>query len=250
MSAKLKALLVAVVFNLLFEFSIRGVGGLFAQPLYPLWIGLIYLAYYAIVEDLVRRFNLSNLQLLLLSFTFGVIPEIFLTGSILTPSGINWGAFFFINIFWWWPLQGLLTMYVAHRIVPRDWKEKSMGWLGWSLTIGYLLLLILRGLRTTPKGPAIFGIAFMIIGSLTLYLWLRSQHTKNYALEQSRILDALGISTTVFYLFLGFFIATTRVRMGHSLLNPTAFLLSTAWTVVVFLGIMIYYAINRKSVTI
>jgi len=136
---RFKIVLLATGFNLLFEYSMRGFGGLFRRGFFLLLF--LYLSYYSVVEDLIVRYRITNRQLIVVAFCFGVIPEAFLTGVLFAPPlvlGVNIPQFLFINIVWWWCLQGLVTFYFATRIVQRNWNHRRLGKFGWGIRLGYI----------------------------------------------------------------------------------------------------------------
>lgn len=254
---RFKIVFLAAGFNLLFEYSMRGFGGLFRRGFFLLLF--LYLSYYSLVEDLIVRYRITNRQLIVVAFCFGVVPEAFLTGVIFAPPlvlGVNILQFLFINIVWWWCLQGLVTFYFATRIVQRNWNHRRLGTFGWGIRLAYLGGVALLYFITSPvllKGPVIGYLvvfATIVLGVVYLKLHLTKPQQDMYTFQKSAILDFVSFGSVVVFLVLGTFVATTQTLVDGSLLNPLAAYLSAVWTVVVFIGVLIYYVIHKKQVTI
>ena len=254
---RFKIVLLATAFSLLFEYSMRGIGGLFHRGFFLLFF--LYTSYYSLVEDLILKYRITNRQLIVVAFCFGVVPEAFLTGVLFVPPlfmGVNVVRFLFINIVWWGSLQGLLTFYFATRIVPRDWNHRKLGVFGWGIRltfIGSVSLLSFVGSPVLPKGPLIgyFTVgATLIVGAVYLKLQLAKPQQDVYTFHKSVILDFLSFGSVIIFLVLGTFAATKQTLVEGSLLNPLAAQLSTAWTVIVVSGILLYYVLHRKQITI
>lgn len=259
MSNRIKIITLATIFNLCFEFAFRGAQGIFLHKGLIVVLFFIYFAYFSIVEDLIRRFRPTNQQLLLVAFCFGLLPITFLTGVVFQRPlffGLNVGNLFFINIVWWWALQTILTFYFATRLVPRDWDGPPMGRLSWFLSIGYILAVHLGNFRNSailPRGPGI-GYLIVIILFFACLFYLRRYLPRSsrpvYVPEKSGLLDILAFGTVVVFLFLGLFVANHPVLVNGSLVSMTAVRLGTGWTIIVFVGLMIYYLFRRRQITV
>ncbi|MGD2248321.1 MAG: hypothetical protein PVF58_07920 [Candidatus Methanofastidiosia archaeon] len=254
---RFKIIFVATVFNILFEYSMRGIGGLFQRGFFLLFF--LYLSYYSLVEDLIVKYKITNKQLIIIAFCFGVIPEAFLTGSIFSPPlfvGINIPRFIFINLVWWGCLQGLITFYFANRIVNRAWNHRKLHNFGWGIRITYIACVSLFTFFASPilpKGPVMgYIVVFGTIAAGVIYLkkTLIAPQQDAYPFERSHILDFLSFGSIIIFIILGTFVATTQTLVEGSLLNAKAAQLSTAWTVVVFIGVVIYYLSHKKQITI
>lgn len=88
-----KVILLSALFNLSFEYSMRGLGGLFKPVVFlPLFLFGFYFTLYAMLEDLIVRFRLHNYQLVLAAFLYGIFPMAFGTGALFANPqfyGIN-----------------------------------------------------------------------------------------------------------------------------------------------------------------
>ena len=116
-----KIVFAAVSFNLLFEYSMRGVNNLVADPLLLLFLFLVYFPYFTILEDFITKYRLKDHNIVIAGFFFGTAFTLFVPATqFVEPQalGINWTAFLFVNIFWWGTIQGVLTFYIATRLFP------------------------------------------------------------------------------------------------------------------------------------
>lgn len=106
-SNRVRIVLWRAFFNILFEYSARGLNALAQRPLFFLFIFGIYLTCFAMFEDLVVRHNLRDHQIMIMGFSYGFIPEALLTGNIFNKTtyfgilflGVNVGTVLFINFF-------------------------------------------------------------------------------------------------------------------------------------------------------
>lgn len=136
---RFRIVITASLFNLLFEYSLRGLNNLKVQPFLPFILFPIYFSLFTLVEDLIVRWRLRDIQLMLLSFIYGTIYLAFISGILFLPPlylGINWGALFYINLVWWGALQSILTFYLANLIERRDWNHPRMSMMGWAICLG------------------------------------------------------------------------------------------------------------------
>ncbi|MBI4846526.1 MAG: hypothetical protein HY810_08705 [Candidatus Omnitrophica bacterium] len=218
----------------------RGLKGMTLHGIFFFFNFFLYFFYCSIVEDLIRRFKITNLQLILVAFCFG----------------INIGSMLFINVVWWGSLQSVLTFYFANRFCKRDWSEKPMGPLGWILSVGYIVWLAVFMLfksKIPLKGTA-HGYFMSVIIFLVALIYLIYSINKNkrepWDFKQSFLLDCLSFFSVCVFMFLGTFVAVRQVLVSGSLGSPLAIKLSAAWTLVVFMGMLLYYLKNKKQISI
>ena len=149
MSNHFKLVFYCALFNLLFEYSARGIREFTNRPLFVLALFGIYFTYFAMLEDLIVRLKLTNYQILLTAFLYGLFPTAFLTGNLfnrdiyggIIVAGINVGTVVIIGILAWGVVQGMITLYLANRLSPRDWDHPKMGRAGWALAVVYQLVV-------------------------------------------------------------------------------------------------------------
>ena len=256
---KLKIVILAVIFNFLFEYSIRGFKGLFLHQGLILFLFVLYFCYFLIVDSLIRKYRITNIQLLIVAFCFGTLIVTFFAGNIFvkpTFLGVNVLRFFFINIVWWGFIQALLTFYFATRIIKRDWNEKAIGKLSWLLCLVCIIGLPLFAfffIKTLPKGPLagyLFSLTFLAFGLLYLKKKLKNPQQPVYQFKKSLLLDILAFGTLIVFFIIGSFVATTQTNLDGVTINLLALRLSNAWTILVFVGMIVYYLKNRKQITI
>jgi hypothetical protein len=254
---RFKIVLLATAFNLLFEYSMRGIGGLFHRGFFLLFF--LYMSYYSLVEDLILKYRITNKQLLIIAFCFGVIPEAVLTGVIFQPPlflGVNISRVLFITIVWWGCLQGLITFYFATRIVERNWNHRRLGRYSWGIRLLYIAgvsVFYFVTSQVVPKGSLtryLVVLAIIVLGVVYLRKKLTGPQQNIYPFQKSVILDFLSFGSIFVFLGLGTFVATTQTLVEGSLINPLAAQLSTVWTVAVGIGVLVYYALHRKQITI
>lgn len=258
MSNGTKIIFLATIFNLSFEYSMRGIQGILDRGL-VFFLFLLYFSYYAIVEDLILRYRITNKQMVIVGFTFGLVPQTFITGVIFEGPllfGVNIGRLIFIGIVWWGILQGLITFYFATRLVHRNWDRTPMGRLGWILSLGYILFFTLVVFSRAPgvmKGPGIgylVSLLLLVLGLLYLFRALGESQQAPYPSEEFTLLKTAAYGTIIVFLLLGTFIATPKGLTQGTNLNVTAMRLSLGWSVVVFLAVLVHYWRNRCQVPV
>jgi hypothetical protein len=164
---------IAVLFNLLFEYSVRGFDHLLQAPVLTLVLLAIYFSYFTLLEDLIVRWRLGDIQVLAAGILVGTIIVPVAAGAALYPPlilGINWGQLFFINIIWWGPLQFVLAMYLANRIAPRDWNHPQLGRGGWTffiLLFGMALTTIFVAKPVAPENTLLGWTVIVLLLILT-----------------------------------------------------------------------------------
>jgi hypothetical protein len=246
-------------FNMLFEYSMRGINNIARQPiLFPLLFG-IYFTYFLALEDLIVRFKLQEEHLLAIAFFFGNFYITFATGIVfVNPNfmGINVVNLLFVNIVWWGLLQAILTFYLANRITRRNWNHPPMGKFGWALVIVYqtlMLLLFQFANPNIPKGSTtgyftittIFAVSFLIC-----YVLIRRQKSK-FATEpttfkQSLVLDILAFGSALLFFILAVFFTNDPIQSGAHQINQFATNIVIFWSLVVA-AVMIVYRFKKRS---
>lgn len=259
MSTRLKIITLAAVFNLFFEYSVGGLSRIFNKPLTIMWLFFIYVCLFAMLEDLIRRYKITNLQIAVFAICFGILPELYLTGSIFTAPlivGINWVSFLIINVVWWGMLQSLVTLYFANRLVPRKWDEaKPMGWHGWTACIAYMAficgitVLTSTTLRRGPVEGYAIATLFQLAGAAWLLYSIPRGQRESQAFRASYLLDAVAFGTVVVFLGIGTFVAGNATSAAKdAMVNATALVYATAWSFVVLAGVIVHYLVARRPV--
>jgi hypothetical protein len=257
-----KIVLTAVGFNLLFEYSMRGINNLIARPALPLFLFLVYFPYFAILEDLIAKYHLKDYNILIASFFFGTIFTLFVPATQFAEPqvfGINWTALFFVNFFWWGTIQGVLTFYIATRLFPRNWNHKL---LSRTQKTALLLTLVFVGLLyrisiqlNIPQAPQIQLQAYIAIAILSIATALFFKKTipkQNAGITQQKenLIDILAASTTTIFAFCAAFLAQDPTQINVHSVNATAVRLITTWTIIVTLVMVGYRIYTRHSIPI
>jgi hypothetical protein len=252
--------LLATLFNLGFELAFRGAAGMVATPGLPIGLAVIYIAYFTIVEHLIRRYDVGNLDLLLIAFAFGLLPMTFLTGLVFAPPlalGVNWRVLLGVNVVWWGFTQGLLTLYFARRVSGRDWNEPSFASGTLAAAVVFLVLVHaarFAGAENLPRGAAIgyvvivvlFGIAVAALGAR-----LRPR-TGGDPFVRSRVLDVLAAASLAVFLGVGLFVAREAAfdPATASVVDARGASVARGWTQFVFFAMLAYYARYRERISI
>ena len=247
------------LFNLLFEYSARGVFEFINRPSFILILFGIYFTYFAILEDLIVRFNLKNYQIFLVAFFYGLLPTAFLTGNLfnqniyygLVLADVNFGTVIVIGILAWGVVQGMITLYLANRLIPRDWSHPRMGKIGWIVAI--LFQVFAMGVAhlnpVTPRGTVLGYLVLGVLLVISAGLFMRSLKTSRsepQVFQPSVVMDVLAFGSIILFLILGTFFVSGDVIITSQSLNELAVRIENYW--VFFCGIVFFsYRFWKKS---
>lgn len=250
-SNRFRIILLCTFFNILFEYSARGVTTFLQQPLLILSLCGIYFTFFAMVEDLMVRYCLKNYQVTLFAFLYGFIPEMFLSGNLFNQAtsfgffffGISLKTLFVINFFAWGIMQSLITFYFANRINVRDWNHPRMGKVGWGLCVGYhvLIIVLARSNPYRPKGtPLSYAVALflMIVVAVLFFSTLHPRKEHVWHFQPSLVMDVCAFGSVILFATLGTFVHGPQVITSQPL-NLVAVVIESLWTIgvgITFLG--------------
>jgi hypothetical protein len=250
-SNRFKLIFYCALFNLLFEYSARGVKQFIHRPLFMLALFGIYVTYFAMLEDLIVRFKLTNYQVFLAAFLYGLFPIAFLTGNLFNRNiyggiiiaGVNVGTVIVVGILAWGVVQGMVTLYLANRLSPRDWDHPRMGGTGWALAIGYQLVVmfVARFNPQTPRGDltGYLVLGMLVVGTaILLFKSVRSSRPPVRPFRPSSVMDFLAFGSVILFLLLGTLFAFGPTIVTSQPLNVLAVTLENIW--VVFCGIVFF----------
>ncbi|MEM3617246.1 MAG: hypothetical protein QXJ31_04965 [Candidatus Bathyarchaeia archaeon] len=252
-----KIVFAAVGFNLLFEYSMRGINNLAVRPMLPIFLFLVYFPYFALLEDLIAKHHLKDYNVLTAGFFFGTAFTIFVPATqFVEPQafGLNWAALLFVNFFWWGMIQGVLTFYIATRLFPRNWNHKQLSTLQRAVS---LLTLILGGLLfrvgiqlNTPQAPQIRPeayIAIAIISITTTILFVKAipKQATPPTQQEEKLIDVISVLTVGIFAFCALFLTQDPTQINVHSVNATAVRVVTTWTIICTL-VMISYRIFKR----
>lgn len=259
-SSRFSIILYCVLFNLLFEYSARGLGYSISRPIFYLFMAGIYTSYYAILEDLIVRFKLTNLQIAIFALFWSFYPTTFITNNLLNPQtyrgitflGINLGALLFILFFAWPFLQGIFTFYLANRLSPRDWDHPRMGKLGYALAIGYLLIIP----RISNRAAAVVNVRAITYGIVVLLMLFflaififsvrRGRKRPAPTFEALPFMDFLVIASVVILVVLGTFFYRGQAIVTTQPLSQRAVVIQHVWLALSAVSFLVYRLFIRR----
>ena len=262
-SNRFRLVFYCTLFNVLFEYSARGIREFTNRPLLVLALFGIYFTYFAALEDLIVRLKLTNYQIFLAAFLYGLFPTAFLTGNLfnrdiygsIVVAGVNIGTVVVIGILAWGVVQGMITLYLANRLSPRDWDHSKMGRAGWASIVVYQLAVMViahsnpRRPQGTPSGYLLCGMLVVVAATL-LFKSVRSSRPQVRPFRPSRVMDFLAFGSVIVFLILGTFYAFGPTVVTSQPLNLFAVTLENIW--VFFCGIVffVYWFWKRSDVTV
>ncbi|MBU7037085.1 MAG: hypothetical protein HXS52_04080 [Theionarchaea archaeon] len=259
LSNRFSLILYCALFNLLFEYSARGITQFFTRPLFILALFGIYLTYFAMLEDLMVRFRLRNYQIFLCGFLYGLFPIAFLTGNLFNPrvysgimmAGVNTGTLLIVGILAWGVVQGMVTLYLANRLESRNWNHPLMGKVGWVSVVAYQVAVMIYAHQNpvTPRGTATGYLSFIILVIVAALLFIRSLKIPRPSpgpFQPTKIMDFLAFGSVAIFLILGTFFISGETVVTSQPLNLLAVTLENIW--VIFCGMIFFiYRLLKKS---
>jgi hypothetical protein len=234
MSRRWKIVLVATLFNLLAEYSVRGINNLRVTPLLPPFLFLTYFAYFAMMEDLIGRYRLKDYHVYVASLFFGLLWQLIGPSVVFFPPtilGINWASLLFVNLVWWSSIQTILALYIANRITPRkDWDHPLLSRAGWGLAF-LTYVGVTLALRLVVHFPPVMPLQVLIMGgliSIVAALFKRlvpgpeERSLPPAIFEKDRLLDLLSVLSAVLFFYLAVFLTSDPSYVVAAFLNRTA----------------------------
>jgi hypothetical protein len=173
--------------------------------------------------------------------------------------GINWTAFFFVNLFWWGMIQGVLTFYIATRLFPRNWNHKLLSHIQ---KIVLIAILILVGLLyriniqlSMPQAPQIRPEAYLtitIILVITAFVFIKTIPKQTIAISQrrERVIDLTSALTILLFLFCAVFLTRDPTQINVHSVNATATRIVTLWTIISTLIMISYRTYTHRPISI
>lgn len=260
-----KTILFCTVFNLFFEYSMRGIYQLITRPLLFLVILTVYLTLFIMLEDLITQFKFEDKHLILFACCFGTIYPCVISSSpfLINPwfFGLNLGNLLFVSIVWWAFFQTLFPLYLARRLFGRDWEHQELSWLKWVLVLFFnvLAIFLISLSPATVFGTPLGYITMTIIASIYALLLIRSLKKRNLrenSLEnveefhEIKTLDILGIISFCLMGFSAIFLTSDPIRASSSVVNATALVIIVTWTFIIMFVEMFLLWIRKIRIPI
>ncbi len=259
-SSRWKIILIAAAFNLLLEYSLRGINNIPAQPFLPFVLFISYFTYFTMLEDLIIRFKLKDFHLMAISFFYGTIYLAFVSGILFIPPlflGIRWGSMLFVNLVWWGAVQAVMTFYLANRLAKRNWQHGRMSKTGWAvmLFLNFLVILIFKFGGQIPNGTPIGYAAFILILFFNLLLiwkiWPKEDALKeNLSFRKSNFMDILSFLTVALFVFSAIFLTFDPIRSLTSNVNQTALNVISWWSLIAAILMLVHRILSKKSISV
>ncbi|MCJ7624892.1 MAG: hypothetical protein MUO76_15430 [Anaerolineaceae bacterium] len=260
---QLSLIFVCALFNLLFEYSARGIGEFTQRPLLVIALFGIYFSYFTMLEDLVVRFKLKNYEIFLMAFAYGLFPIAFLTGNLFNQEiysgimlgGVNIGTVIIIGILAWGVVQGMVTLYLGNRLSPRNWDHPHMGKTGWILALLYQAAVMIyastnpRTPRGEPLGYLVFGV-LVIAAAVLLIRSLKTPRPQIRTFQSSWIMDLLAFGSVLIFLILGTFFVSGPTIVTSQPLNLVAVTIENIWVFICGVVFFLYRFWKRSDVAV
>jgi hypothetical protein len=248
MSRKARRIWICVAFNMAYEFAFRGVAGFAMVPLlFPLLL-IFYFSYYSFVNYLIRRYYLHNYEIFAVINLIGIPLSVSFSGF---RQELMIGTFIIQDFSWAYVLQGILTFYLANRLLPRDWAEPLMSAPGISAALLGILVTMVAFANATNAlqrsyAPVsiVLGIAYWIFWLVFLITSIRMVGRQPWEFRRSKLLDVVSISTPIVCTIIGLLPLNVEY-VGASLVRPQAIQTFLIWTGI-FTFCYLYYRITAR----
>jgi len=255
-----KRVLWATAFNILFEYSMRGVNNLRAHRLLPLLIFGTYFTVFVLFETLIHRFALKDVHLMVAAFFLGTIYQCFVSGnSFIQPYflGLNWSRLFFVTLVWWGALQTVMTFYIATRLSPRDPSQRPLPWRDWVtffLLNGFMVFVFQAG-GQIPQGSLLGKASMIVVLVIVARVFFAILPREKDLLSptpfrKDAFMDVLAALTTAVFIFSGVFLTYGTFRAGGSVVNAPAVRLVFAWTILLAPAMLVYRLVTRRPIPV
>ncbi len=247
--------ILATIFNLFFEYSLRGLNGFISNPTLIIFLISVYLPWFILLEDVIRRFRLNDKQVLILPFAS--IATLY--GAFFIPSqafyapplflGINWGQLVWIGLFWWSLLQTIMTQYFALRISPRKTLEPLLSRKGWIITFGvWIFGGLLFKIQIAKSGLVVLPITIIstVVIAIFALLLIKKLHKHYFQTGQkSRVMDILTVLTILVFSFCAVRFNQAGLSDYHPI-NIDALNLVIIWTTISGLIMLAHRIVTKK----
>lgn len=257
-----KIVLIATLFNLLAEYSVRGINNLRVTPLLPPFLFLTYFAYFAMMEDLIGRYRLKDYHVYVASLFFGLLWQLVGPSVVFFPPmilGINWGGLLFVNLIWWSLVQTILALYIANRITPRkEWDRPLLSRVGWGLAF-FTYVGITLGLRLAVRFPLVTPLQVLIMGGLmaiTAAIFKRllpgpkERSLSPAAFKKDSVLDLISVLSAVSLFCSAVFLTSDPSHVVATFLNRTALRANIVGSTIVGLLMLTRRLSSKKPVPV
>jgi len=252
-----KTAIIVTLFNLLAEYSLRGINNFKEMPLISILLFLNYLPYFILLEDLTARYKLKDYQFALAASFFGLLWMLFGPSVIFIPPlflGINWQRLLFVILFWWVPIQSVLPFYFANRISARNWQHPLLSRKKFTLTALWFLGATLAFRFFAYSFNNILGF-FVVLGLLIMNFLVFKKSIAKKEIEEpifrkNAVLDLLSIFMIIFFVF-----SATRLTADpdfHFLtyLNKTALDVGIKISFIAVLIMLAQRLFSKKSISV
>jgi len=257
-----KIILIVTLFNLLYEYSLRGIKDFSLHPWLPLYLFLTYFSYFAMIEDLITRFRLKDYQVFVAALFFGLLWQLVGPSIVFFPPfilGINWLGLLFVNFFWWCSIQTVMGFYIANRVTPRDWNHPLLSKTGWGMVFSLFVLITFFARICVPNFPPstpqqIITMIGLILATAIFFkkiLPLAKERSSLVSVfKKDKVMDCLSIFVVVYFFLSTIFLTTNPTLVGAIHLNRTALRAGIAVAVIIVTSMFIHRLVSKKSISV
>nr|KXH77194.1 MAG: hypothetical protein AM324_12910 [Candidatus Thorarchaeota archaeon SMTZ1-83] len=245
-----RIILLCTGFNLIAEYSARGIVGFFYQLL-PVWLFLAYFTFFHMIAHVASVTKGSERAVLFAAISLGLPFIIFSTGTAFaTGEIIGYLTIIFIIMFFMWGLtQTWLPLAAGGYFFGWDISDYRLSDKGWILCIAYLIAFCAFSFIGAVKGPLYLyalSVGFIL---LFAYLTIREIRTfeEGHPIGRRKERPHVDSNYTEQHSFIPlWFIVTAVVGLSVGTIIPLyfgyaiAFIVMTLWTIVTGTALLLY----------
>ncbi|NVM02363.1 MAG: hypothetical protein HWN67_08500 [Candidatus Helarchaeota archaeon] len=260
MHSKWKMIIFCTFYNLLFEFSMRGISG-FLDRFLAFWLFWVYFAFFNMVIHIAIISYGSERAVLASTATFGIIPATFVTGVVfINPdfTGLNTIILIIVLIVWWGILQTWFPLYMSGKLFGEQILDGKLNKIGWILCLVYIAVFTLIAFTGATKGALHGYIISIIIFSLLfiwtfIEIWKANQVGKKELIDNeqnlfdSRLLEFGFYATVIISFISGLILPLFDKPIGDPHIYPKSLWLMSIWSILLMIITLIYKLKEKKT---
>ncbi|PIR43069.1 hypothetical protein COV24_04530 [candidate division WWE3 bacterium CG10_big_fil_rev_8_21_14_0_10_32_10] len=255
-----KIILVVTFFNILAEYSLRGIGNLQAIPLLPFALFLNYFSYFVVLEYLITKYHLRDYHLAVIALFYGLLWQLIGPSIVyLAPFflGLNWVGIIFVNFIWWVPIQTILAFYLANRLFKRDYTSSFLSEGKYTFFIGLFIVATLLFRIIAPLPVTIIGLFVMILLTGISYWFskrildkLKTDIPSIRSFEKNIVYDIFSFGLILYFIYAAVLIEPESGMSATTHLNLKALQIGIRVSTIVVILLFTYRKFSKKPISV
>lgn len=260
LNSHVKIVLIATLFNICAEYSLRGISNLHTSPILPIALFLNYFPYFMIIEHLITRYHMRDYHVAIVSLFYGILWQLIGPSIVyLAPFflGVNWIGVIFVNFVWWVPIQTLLALYLANRFVKREWNVPFLTQKQYHFYIGFFVVATMLFRAFAPLPATLIGTLTMVVLTIIAYRYSQKiikkleEHPLSIpSFVQNKVYDVFSVGLVLYFIIAAVGIRPEPGVAGMTHLNVRALQVDLRVSTIVVLILFFYRKIKHKPISV